>query len=196
MQLTLDRIGIINGDDEPTDSVTMDQTNAFNSLSKERVAEVLENECSLLYNYYMAKYGKDLDLWITDMQRKKIIKIVASKGVIQGGPISSLTYCYTSFPALRNLNEHLKQHKGAAKGYIDDNSAAGPSSILRECISSFVAELKESGLSLNRKKNQVVLGPRGNINAALEAQQSWSEILQLDLMHVKKIFGFTKRFKR
>ena len=24
MQLTLDRIGIINGDDEPTDSVTMD----------------------------------------------------------------------------------------------------------------------------------------------------------------------------
>ena len=70
----------------------------------------------------MAKYGKDLDLWITDKQRNKIIKIVASKGVIQGGPISSLTYCYTSFPALRNLNENLKQHKGAegaAKGFIE-----------------------------------------------------------------------------
>ena len=75
MQLTLDRIGIINGDDEPTDSVTMDQTNAFNYLSKERVAEELENECSLLYHYYMAKYGKDLDLWITDKQRNKITKL-------------------------------------------------------------------------------------------------------------------------
>jgi len=79
------------------------------------------------------------------------------------------------------------------KALLNDNSIVEPSSILRECISSFVAELKECGLSLNRKKNQVVLGPRGNINAALEAQQSWSEILQLDLMHVKKIFEFTQK---
>ena len=124
-----------------------DFTNAYNSLSRQRMLEAVASECPVFLPYARACYGQHADLFGPGF------RLSSQQGGHQGDPLGPLFYAMTAHP--------LALLADAAPGcwthwYLDDGCIAGPRSVVAALVPQLESVAAPLGLVLNRKKCQIL----------------------------------------
>ncbi|KAL0210145.1 hypothetical protein P9112_010229 [Eukaryota sp. TZLM1-RC] len=122
----------------------LDFKNAFNSVKREAIFEVIKSDFPELSSFFYHFYGKESDLIFNSFALK------SSSGVKQGDPLGPLLYCLAIHKTLNIIKQKYPSIKIVA--YMDDISLIGSFDLL-ELVAQEIADSYENiGLHLNASK--------------------------------------------
>lgn len=137
-------------DSDPTiGAMTLDATNAFNSMFRSSIAATLYSDkgFSILWSFFAYVYEEEgvLLLRIDGIE----YQLTSSDGTRQGDVLGALLFCIGLHPHLVRLSKQFPSIK--VKAFMDDINAWGPPSVLMDFYRAATVELAQCGLSLNNK---------------------------------------------
>ncbi|KAL0210797.1 hypothetical protein P9112_009095 [Eukaryota sp. TZLM1-RC] len=122
----------------------LDFKNAFNSVKREAIFEVIKSDFPELSSFFYHFYGKKADLIFNSFGLK------SSSGVKQGDPLGPLLFCLAIHKTLNIIKQKYPSIKIVA--YMDDISLIGSFDLL-ELVAQEIADSYENiGLHLNASK--------------------------------------------
>ncbi|KAL0205824.1 hypothetical protein P9112_001131 [Eukaryota sp. TZLM1-RC] len=122
----------------------LDFKNAFNSVKREAIFEVIKSDFPELSSFFYHFYGKESDLIFNSFALK------SSSGVKQGDPLGPLLFCLAIHKTLNIIKQKYPSIKIVA--YMDDLSLIGSFDLL-ELVAQEIADSYENiGLHLNASK--------------------------------------------
>ncbi|KAL0206116.1 hypothetical protein P9112_001423 [Eukaryota sp. TZLM1-RC] len=122
----------------------LDFKNAFNSVKREAIFEVINSDFPELSSFFYHFYGKESDLIFNSFGLK------SSSGVKQGDPLGPLLFCLAIHKTLNIIKQKYPSIKIVA--YMDDISLIGSFDLL-ELVAQEIADSYENiGLHLNASK--------------------------------------------
>ncbi|KAL0204978.1 hypothetical protein P9112_000285 [Eukaryota sp. TZLM1-RC] len=122
----------------------LDFKNAFNSVKREAIFEVIKYDFPELSSFFYHFYGKESDLIFNSFGLK------SSSGVKQGDPLGPLLFCLAIHKTLNIIKQKYPSIKIVA--YMDDISLIGSFDLL-ELVAQEIADSYENiGLHLNASK--------------------------------------------
>ncbi|KAL0219398.1 hypothetical protein P9112_005051 [Eukaryota sp. TZLM1-RC] len=122
----------------------LDFKNAFNSVKREAIFEVIKSDFPELSSFFYHFYGKESDLIFNSFGLK------SSSGVKQGDPLGPLLFCLAIHKILNIIKQKYPSIKIVA--YMDDISLIGSFDLL-ELVAQEIADSYENiGLHLNASK--------------------------------------------
>ncbi|KAL0211113.1 hypothetical protein P9112_009411 [Eukaryota sp. TZLM1-RC] len=122
----------------------LDFKNAFNSVKREVIFEVIKSDFPELSSFFYHCYGKESDLIFNSFGLK------SSSGVKQGDPLGPLLFCLAIHKTLNIIKQKYPSIKIVA--YMDDISLIGSFDLL-ELVAQEIADSYENiGLHLNASK--------------------------------------------
>ncbi|KAL0205928.1 hypothetical protein P9112_001235 [Eukaryota sp. TZLM1-RC] len=122
----------------------LDFKNAFNSVNREAIFEVIKSDFPELSSFFYHFYGKESDLIFNSFALK------SSSGVKQGDPLGPLLFCLAIHKTLNIIKQKYPSIKIVA--YMDDISLIGSFDLL-ELVAQEIADSYENiGLHLNASK--------------------------------------------
>ncbi|KAL0211149.1 hypothetical protein P9112_009447 [Eukaryota sp. TZLM1-RC] len=122
----------------------IDFKNAFNSVKREAIFEVIKSDFPELSSFFYHFYGKESDLIFNSFGLK------SSSGVKQGDPLGPLLFCLAIHKTLNIIKQKYPSIKIVA--YMDDISLIGSFDLL-ELVAQEIADSYENiGLHLNASK--------------------------------------------
>ncbi|KAL0226313.1 hypothetical protein P9112_013637 [Eukaryota sp. TZLM1-RC] len=122
----------------------LDFKNAFNSVKREVIFEVIKSDFPELSSFFYHFYGKESDLIFNSFGLK------SSSGVKQGEPLGPLLFCLAIHKTLNIIKQKYPSIKIVA--YMDDISLIGSFDLL-ELVAQEIADSYENiGLHLNASK--------------------------------------------
>ncbi|KAL0227261.1 hypothetical protein P9112_014585 [Eukaryota sp. TZLM1-RC] len=122
----------------------LDFKNAFNSVKREAIFEVIKSDFPELSSFFYHFYGKESDLIFNSFGLK------SSSGVKQGDPLGPLLFCLAIHKTLNIIKQKYPSIKIVA--YMDDISLIGSFDLL-ELVAQEIADSYENiGLHLNASK--------------------------------------------
>ena len=128
--------------------VKVDVRNAFNSVRRDVVLNVIGERCPELYAMAHQAYSSPTPLYIQDSL------IESQTGVQQGDPIGPLAFDLAIDSAARSVKSELNVW------YLDDGTFAGPAGSVAEDLERLIPALAEIGLELNPQKSEICfIGP-------------------------------------
>jgi len=130
----------------PTNKVMIkiDFRNAFNTLRRDVIMEAVKENIPEVLNYTISAYEKDSLLQFGEYN------ISSEEGAQQGDPLGPLYFCLAIHKILANLQSEL------VMAYLDDMVLAGDASVVADDFLRLEADANKIGLSLNRKKCEVI----------------------------------------
>ena len=133
--------------------IKSDIRNAFNSVSRRRILEVLDAEEGLRH---LAWHAAQTLAPATTLEHGGRIWGEATDGTSQGDPESAAYFSVAWHPQLRILDAELAAVGGAARAGMDDLYCVGPPEILFQAVERFWSEVEqECRLVLERNKTEV-----------------------------------------
>ncbi|KAL0219404.1 hypothetical protein P9112_005057 [Eukaryota sp. TZLM1-RC] len=122
----------------------LDFKNAFNSVKREAIFEVIKSDFPELSSFFFHFYGKESDLIFNSFGLKSF------SGVKQGDPLGPLLFCLAIHKTLNIIKQKYPSIKIVA--YMDDISLIGSFDLL-ELVAQEIADSYENiGLHLNASK--------------------------------------------
>ncbi|KAL0222718.1 hypothetical protein P9112_002108 [Eukaryota sp. TZLM1-RC] len=122
----------------------LDFKNAFNSVKRDAICEVIKSDFPELSSFFYHFYGKESDLILNSFGLK------SSSGVKQGDPLGPLLFCLAIHKTLNIIKQKYPSIKIVA--YMDDISLIGSFDLL-ELVAQEIADSYENiGLHLNASK--------------------------------------------
>ncbi|KAL0205955.1 hypothetical protein P9112_001262 [Eukaryota sp. TZLM1-RC] len=122
----------------------LDFSNAFNSVRRKAIFEVIQKHFPELSSYFYLFYGKPSEL-VYD-----VFSLKSPSGVKQGDPLGPLLFCISIQESLIVINEKYPSLK--IVGYTDDISLIGHFSFVQKASNKFAEQYEIIGLHLNPKK--------------------------------------------
>ncbi|KAL0220135.1 hypothetical protein P9112_005788 [Eukaryota sp. TZLM1-RC] len=122
----------------------LDFSNAFNSVRRKAIYEVIQKHFPELSSYFYLFYGKPSDL-VYD-----VFFLKSSSGVKQGDPLGPLLFCIAIQESLIVINEKYPFLKIVV--YMDDISLIDPFSVVQKASNEIAEQYEIIGLHLNPKK--------------------------------------------
>ena len=130
----------------PTNAVMVkiDFRNAFNTLRRDVIMEAVKDNIPEILNYTISAYDNDSLLQFGEFN------ISSEEGAQQGDPLGPLYFCLAIHKILADMQSKL------VMAYLDDMILAGDVSVAAEDFLRLEVEANKIGLSLNRKKCEVI----------------------------------------
>ena len=132
----------------PSDSLLLklDFSNAFNTLRRDSILEVVHRLSPEIYNFVHLAYHQKSILSFRG------VTIESDEGCQQGDPLGPLLFAVTIHPILLSLKSDFKM------GYLDDLSVGGDANTLSEDFHLIQGLVSDLGLSLNTNKCEIISG--------------------------------------
>jgi hypothetical protein len=130
----------------PADSVVakLDFSNAFNSLHRDKILEMVYSKLPELYQFCLLAYGQHSFLSFgSDL-------ILSEEGAQQGDPLGPLLFCLAVQALLLSLSSML------TLGYMDDFMLGGPEKEVSADVELIIKKGTEIGLNLNLAKCELI----------------------------------------
>ena len=122
----------------------LDFTNAFNTLRRDSMLEIVHASIPEIYNFVHLAYAEDSFLSFRG------VRIKSSEGPQQGDPLGSLLFASTTKHILNEMKSPL------VMGFLDDFSAGGDTSCLVDDLDTVQRMAREIGLDLNIPKCEII----------------------------------------
>ena len=133
--------------------VKCDIKNAFNSVSRSRVLQVLDSEEDLKHLVWHAALSLASP---NALESGGKVWGQAEEGATQGDPEAGTFFCAAWHPQIRELDRVIAQAGGAARAGMDDLFVVGPADIVFPALEVFWHEVEvECLLKLERSKTEV-----------------------------------------
>ena len=133
--------------------VKCDIKNAFNSISRAKILEVLEGEDSLRHLSWQAALSLAPE---GALENKGKVWGQAKDGVIQGASPSGGYFALGWHPQLKQLDRVVSAAGGASKAGCDDLGVCGPPDVVFPALEDFWRDIQETCcLHLERSKTEV-----------------------------------------
>jgi Reverse transcriptase (RNA-dependent DNA polymerase) len=130
----------------PADFVVakLDFSNAFNSLHRDKILEMVYSKLPELYQFCLLAYGQHSFLSFgSDL-------ILSEEGAQQGDPLGPLLFCLAVQALLLSLSSML------TLGYMDDFTLGGPEKEVSADVELIIKKGTEIGLNLNLAKCELI----------------------------------------
>ena len=139
-------------DDHHLAAVTLDCRNAFNSISRKKMAEELfATRCfAPMYSYFSLLYGSKSSLHLTDGKNSCVL--FSEEGCRQGCATSSFLFCMGIHSTLVSIQDRYKSKGVRIFAYLDDITIVGPPRHAKKAADELAAALSFNGLHLNKEK--------------------------------------------
>ena len=124
--------------------VKLDFSNAFNSIRRDAILEVIESTLPDIYDYVQASYADASSL------RFGSHVVVSDEGVQQGDPLGPLLFCAVIHPLLTNCKAELRI------GFLDDITIGGEVETVAADVDSLRMRASNLGLQLNVQKCEAI----------------------------------------
>ena len=124
--------------------VKLDVANAFNSVRRDSMLEVVQERAPNIYPFVWQGYSQAAPLFMGDSV------ILSQTGVQQGDPLSSLMFSLAIDTATRSADTDINVW------YLDDGTLAGPYSHVVNSVQRVKTELEKLNLTINSSKCEVV----------------------------------------
>jgi hypothetical protein len=134
--------------------LSLDIKNAFNSLSRERIRQTLQNHLPYLLPYFQWAYKNETPLWFNGD-----LLAYSYEGVRQGDPLGPALFAVGFHSVLRQLQEEFPTIDLFA--YLDDLSATGNPEELVGLATRFEELSASCGLTVNLNKSVLLLPSNG-----------------------------------
>ncbi|KAL0208312.1 hypothetical protein P9112_010899 [Eukaryota sp. TZLM1-RC] len=122
----------------------LDFKNAFNSVKREAIFEIIKSDFPELSSFFYHFYGKESDLIFNSFGLK------SSSGVKQGDPLGPLLFCLAIHKTLNIIKQKYPSIKIVA--YMDDISLIGSFDLLKLVAQEIADSYENIGLHLNASK--------------------------------------------
>lgn len=135
----------------------LDFTNAFGSLRRESIADVVKRKCKRLLEFLAFRYADGNDVWYErDAGTRRVPhKIVQTEGLAQGCPLSPALFSMTLSDALIEVRDWIKS-RGFIFTYLDDLSVVVfDPTMVPEAVRRIKEATAKIGLSVNESKSTV-----------------------------------------
>jgi hypothetical protein len=130
-------------------ALTVDLSNAFNSISREKIRQQLELHFPSLLPYFHAAYTTGAPLYY----RGEVLTY-SMEGVRQGDPLGPALFAVGLHPTLQQLQGEFPNVRIYA--YLDDVTFTGSLSDLSGVFARFRQLCENSGLQVNKEKSNVI----------------------------------------
>ena len=127
--------------------VKLDFKNAFNSVHRDTILEMVAKEIPELYPYCHLAYGARSSLKFGETI------IWSEEGVQQGDSLGPILFCLAIHPILLSLSATLRV------GYMDDITLGGDIARVKEDVERIHSKGSDIGLSLNPSKCELIYSP-------------------------------------
>ena len=127
--------------------LSLDCSNAFNSIRRSYIAEGVRDACPSLLPFFSWSYGSPSVL------RESLaseVQILSSTGVRQGDPLGPMYFCLGMAKTLRALREAYPQ--AHLLSFFDDMYLIGPTTTILEAATNLSGRLLPLGIHLNESK--------------------------------------------
>ncbi|KAL0209068.1 hypothetical protein P9112_011655 [Eukaryota sp. TZLM1-RC] len=122
----------------------LDFTNAFNSVKRKAIFEVIKSDFPELSSFFYHFYGQELDLIFNSFGLK------SSSGVKQGDPLGPLLFCLAIHKTINIIKQKYPSIKIVA--YMDDISLIGSFNLLILVAQKIADSYENIGFHLNASK--------------------------------------------
>ena len=140
--------------------VKLDFKNAFNSIHRDIMLELVASELPELYHFCHLAYGASTTLQFGDEA------IWSAEGVQQGDPLGPLLFCLVLHPILLSLDSPLKI------GFMDDVTLGGDIALVADDVERIAIQGASVGLELNHAKCELI----HSIPLVEEVVRFWSHL--------------------
>lgn len=163
---------------------TLDVSNAFNSVDRRHMRDMVEEYTPELLDFFLWDYGGPVvALWDNH-------EIISHCGVKQGGPLSPFFFALALKEPLAEAAELFPEVEVVA--YLDDITVVGENSKVVKVFEFLVAKLASIGLRVNPGKTQLLFP----VESAVDDAILWKELVQEEVLraaqnpeHVIKVLG-------
>jgi Reverse transcriptase (RNA-dependent DNA polymerase) len=124
----------------------MDFQNAFNSVSRLKLVEVVRERCPELLPYVYVCYGGAAHMYVGQSV------VMAKAGVHQGDPLGPLLFALAIYPFLLSLQAKFLNLKHA--WFLDDGTVVGAATEVAQVLEVVVSEGPDNGIFLNPSKTK------------------------------------------
>ena len=122
----------------------LDFANAFNTLRRDSMLEMIRLNIPSIYNFCKLSYGSDS--WLNF----RGTKLLSQEGCQQGDPLGPLLFSLTIQPIVMSLRSDL------VLGYLDDLTLGGEKQIVADDIIQIESLGRDVGLTFNRSKCELI----------------------------------------
>jgi hypothetical protein len=137
--------------------LSLDFKNAFNTVSRRHMAEMVREKTPHLWRLGKFLYGEASSIFVLDANGK-VVTVKSECGVKQGDPLGPLFFSLAIQPIIAELRQWTADPSGAC-AYLDDGFIRGLSSVQAEEVLDGLEGISvRVGLSLNRAKCRFVPG--------------------------------------
>jgi hypothetical protein len=187
--------------EDPIVILTLDSSNAFNSLKRAHLISVLRQGCEqfvgpeqcsedgkvigwdILWRHIEANYGVHGVLKF--FHNGEVDEVLSEAGVQQGDPLGSVLYALAIHPALLRIGRRFGEV--FVGGYADNISLAGRLSIVAQAYEMYEQEMTNLGLTINPLESEIYVPQWKNNN--LEQLESELVTKQHGKAHVQLTQG-------
>ena len=164
--------------EDPIVILTLDSSNAFNSLKRAHLISVLRQGCEhfvgpeqcsedgkvigwdILWRHIEANYGVHGVLKF--FHNGEVDEVLSEAGVQQGDPLGSVLYVLAIHPALLRIGRRFGEV--FVGGYADNISLAGRLSIVAQAYEMYEQEMTNLGLTINLLESEIYVPQWKNNN--------------------------------
>eukprot|EP00948_MAST-09A_sp_MAST-9A-sp1_P000411 g411.t1 len=142
--------------DEPDKTiVSIDFKNAFNSVDRNKLFQVVQDLAPELYSYVIARYQEPSILLCKNDARGRCI--LSTRGVIQGDPLSPLLYSLVQFDMFNKVSESIE---GIESSSFADDALIFPTfkkdnNKITQFIKDLINQGESTGLIISRNRYKV-----------------------------------------
>jgi hypothetical protein len=130
-------------------ALNADISNAFNTISREKIRQQLQEHFPMLLPYFQSSYATGAPLYY-----KGDILAYSREGVRQGDPLGPALFALGLHPVLQQLRAEFTEV--GIYAYLDDVTFTGPLSQLSQLFARFRQLCEDIGLQVNLDKSNII----------------------------------------